>query len=79
MSSYHLEPEQLPASAQHNEGKTVAAWVTNGGIVLGVTISGIGLMIPNAALSWAGLGVAVAALVAGAVLRALGHGQPPIK
>ena len=79
MSAQNVEPEQLPAAAAHNEGKTVAAWVTNGGIALGVLISGIGLMIPNAALSWAGLGVAVAALVAGAVLRALGHGQPPLK
>jgi len=76
MSAHNVEPDQLPAPAAHNEGKTIAAWVTNGGIVLGVTISGIGLMIPNAALSWAGLGVAAAALIAGAVLRALGHGQP---
>jgi len=76
MSSYHLEPEQLPAPASHNEGKTVASWVTNSGIVLGVTISGIGLMIPNSVLTWAGIGVVAAALVAGAVLRALGNGQP---
>ena len=76
MSSYHLEPEQLPAPASHHEGKTIAAWVTNGGIVLGVAISGIGLMIPNAALSWAGIGVVAVALIAGAVVKALGTGQP---
>jgi hypothetical protein len=76
MSSYHIEPEQLPEIAPHNEGKTPAAWVTNGGIVLGFAISGAGLMIPNSVLVWTGLGVAVAALVAGAILRALGYGQP---
>ena len=42
MSAQNVEPEQLPAAAAHNEGKTVAAWVTNGGIALGVLISGRG-------------------------------------
>ena len=76
MSSYKLEPEQLPDVAPHNHGRTIAAWVTNSGIVLGVTISGIGMMLPNSVLTYAGIGVVAAALVAGAILKALGHGQP---
>ncbi len=76
MSSHHLEPEHLPDVAPHNHGKTVAGWATMAGIVLGVTISGVGMMIPNGPLIWVGLGVVVAGLAAGAVLRALGHGQP---
>jgi hypothetical protein len=76
MSSHHVEPDQLPDIAPHNEGKTPAAWVTNGGIVLGMAISGVGMMLPNSVMIWAGLGVVAVALVAGAVLRGLGYGQP---
>lgn len=76
MSSHHVEPDQLPDIAPHNEGKTPAAWATNGGIVLGVAVGGTGMMIPNTALVWVGVAVAAAALVAGAVLRGLGYGQP---
>lgn len=76
MSSVHLEPHQLPDAAPHNHGKTVAAWVTNAGIVLGVVVSGVGFMIPNATLIWAGVGVVVVSLIVGGVLRAMGHGQP---
>ena len=71
-----IAPENLPEPANHNEGMTLAAWVTTGMIVLGVLIAAIGLMIPQFALLWVGGAVVVAGLIAGAVLRALGHGQP---
>lgn len=76
MSSVHLEPDQLPDAAPHNHGKTVAAWVTNAGITLGVLVAGVGFMLPVAAVIWAGVGVIGASLIAGGVLRAMGHGQP---
>lgn len=58
-------------------GKTRAAWVANGGVVLGATITAVGVGGPVYPLVWAGSGVIVAALVAGQVLKVLGHGQPP--
>jgi hypothetical protein len=43
---------------------------------LGALFAAVGLMIPLFALVWVGAGIVVAALAVGAVLRALGHGQP---
>lgn len=74
--SDQFDPENLPPAASHNHGRTPAAWATNGLIVLGALLAAIGLMIPLLALAWVGAGVVVAALAVGAVLRALGHGQP---
>jgi hypothetical protein len=74
--SHQIDPENLPAVAPNNHGRTSAAWATNGLIVLGALIAAIGVMIPMLALLWVGAGVVVAALAVGAVLRALGHGQP---
>lgn len=76
MSSHHLEPEHLPEIAANNHGKTVAAWVTNAGITLGVLVSGVGFIIPVAPVIWVGVGIVALALVAGAAMRAMGHGQP---
>ncbi len=76
MSSPQIDPQNLPRVAAGNHGRTIAAWVTNGLIVLGVLIGAIGVMIPQLALLWVGLGVIVVALAVGAALRALGHGQP---
>lgn len=74
--SYQVDPENLPAVAPNNHGRTLAAWATNGLIVLGALLAAVGFMIPLFALVWVGAGVVVAALAVGAVLRALGHGQP---
>ena len=74
--SHQIDPEHLPAAAPNNHGRTLAAWATNGLIVLGALIAAVGLMIPMVALAWVGAGIVVAALAVGAVLRALGHGQP---
>ncbi len=74
--SHQIDPENLPAAAPDNHGRTPAAWATNGLIVLGALFATVGLMIPLFALVWVGAGVVVAALAVGAALRALGHGQP---
>jgi len=76
MSSPKIDPKNLPDIAPHNHGRTPAAWVTNGLIVLGSLIAAIGFMIPQFALVWVGAGVIVVALAVGATMRALGYGQP---
>ena len=70
------DPENLPAMAPSNHGRTPAAWATNGLIVLAALIVAVGLIIPLFTVVWVGVGVFVAALAVGAALRALGHGQP---
>ena len=67
----HLPPAIPPT----NHGHTVAAWVTMLGILLGTVIAAIGVLIPAAWLFWVGIGVVVAANVAGLVLRNMGFGQ----
>jgi hypothetical protein len=76
MSAPKIEPHNLPDVAPKNHGRTTAGWVTNGLIVLGALVAGIGIMIPQLALLWVGAGVVVVALAVGATLRALGYGQP---
>ncbi|WP_430866858.1 HGxxPAAW family protein [Demequina aurantiaca] len=76
MSSIHLEPQDLPDIAPHNHGRTRAAWVTNGSIVFGFLLASIGLAILFAPLMWIGGVIIVVGMIAGGVLRALGHGQP---
>jgi hypothetical protein len=76
MSSVHLEPQDLPEIAPHNHGRTVAAWVTNTGLVIAAILVAVGIAIPVHAVTFTGIGLAVLSLAAGAVLRALGHGQP---
>lgn len=76
MSSVHLEPQDLPDLAPHNHGRTMAAWVTNSGLVLAAILASIGIGWTIWPLVWVAIGVTVVALAAGAALRALGHGQP---
>ena len=76
MSSVELEPQDLPDVAPDNHGKTMAGWVTTAGLVIAAILGALGMMIPALVLIWVGIGVAVAALVAGVVMRALGYGQP---
>ena len=47
----------------------------NGLVVAGIVIA-IGVMFDLPVLTWIGVGIAVLSLIAGGVLRALGHGQP---
>jgi len=67
----HLPPAIPPT----NHGHTVAAWVTMLGILLGTVVAAIGVLIAAPWLFWVGIGVVVAANVAGLVLRNMGFGQ----
>jgi hypothetical protein len=75
MSSIHLEPQDLPDVAPHNHGRTQAAWVTNGSIMVGALLACVGFSISVAPLMWIGGAIIIIGCVAGGVLRALGHGQ----
>ena len=76
MSNIEIAPENLPDEAHANHGKTTAAWVTNGGLVIASLVICLGLAFPVWPLVWVGVGLAVVALAIGGALRALGHGQP---
>jgi len=76
MSSVNLEPEHLPDPAASNHGKTRAAWVLNGALVVGAIVIAFGIATDRQVLTWIGVSVCVLGLIAGGVLRALGHGQP---
>ena len=76
MSSIELGPDDLPDVGPDNHGRTTAGWVTTAGLVVATLLAALGIALPVAALTWAGVGVAVVALLAGGVLRALGYGQP---
>ncbi|WP_234996485.1 HGxxPAAW family protein [Demequina sp. NBRC 110054] len=74
-SSVKLNPQDLPEAAPHNHGRTLAAWVTNVGLVVAAVIAALGIGIPQMTLVWVGTAVAVVSLAAGGALKALGHGQ----
>ena len=76
MTLRSISGSDLPEMAHPNHGRTVAAWTTNSGIALGALIAAIGVGLAAWTWVWVGSGVAVAALLAGAVLKALGYGQP---
>ncbi|ACQ80476.1 hypothetical protein Bcav_2225 [Beutenbergia cavernae DSM 12333] len=65
-----------PAPAHHNEGKTVAGWTTNWLLIVGAVIVGVGMILPTMTLVYVGGGVIVLALLIGALLKAVGRGQP---
>ena len=76
MSSVNLEPEHLPEPAASNHGRTTAAWVLNGTLVVAGTVIAFGIATDRQVLTWIGVSIGVLGLIAGGVLRALGHGQP---
>ena len=76
MTDRIISGSDLPEMAHANHGRTVAAWVTNVGIALAALIAAIGVATAAWTLVWVGSIVAVVSLIAGAVLKALGHGQP---
>jgi hypothetical protein len=76
MSSIEISAEDLPEVAPANHGRTLAAWVTNGGISVAALLVSVGVAIPVVWPIWVGIVVGVASLAAGGALRALGHGQP---
>lgn len=66
---------RIPPEPPHNEGKTIAAWTLNLGVVLGVIIVAFGLAQASTALMIAGAVVVVLSLVLGFVLSKAGLGQ----
>lgn len=76
MSSIEVGPDDLPDADNPNSGMTTAAWVTNVGIMIGALVAAIAFAFPHWPVVWVGVGIIVLSLIAGAVLRALGHGQP---
>src|SRR6188768_293429 len=69
--SVHLPPSAAPT----NHGKTLAAWVTCWTIVIGGTLAGLAVAFALVWGFWVGLGICVAGIVAGLVLKSLGYGQ----
>jgi len=76
MSSVNLEPQDLPDPAHANHGVTLAGVVLNTGLVIGGTAVGVGVAFDRQVVTWIGVSIIVLSLIAGGVLRALGHGQP---
>lgn len=76
MTQSSITGANVPDVAHTNHGRTVAAWVTNGAVTAGVLLAGVGMALPARELLWAGIVVAALGLVVGAVLKALGFGQP---
>ncbi|GAA1489537.1 HGxxPAAW family protein [Brachybacterium sacelli] len=66
----------VPPPPPHNEGKTVAAYTLNYGVVLGALLVGLGMVLPMILLVWIGAGVIAVAIVLGIVLSLVGLGQP---
>ncbi len=69
----HLPPSAPPT----NHGHTTAAWVTVIVVMAGGLISAVSFAAGAPVLVWTGGGVMLVGLIAGAVLRMLGFGQPP--
>lgn len=66
----------VPPPPPHNEGKTVAAYTLNFGVVLGSVFIGLGMILPMMLLVWIGVGVIAVSIIAGIALSLAGHGQP---
>lgn len=67
----HLPPSAAPT----NHGKTFAAWFTCWTIVIGGTIAGLAVAFALVWLFWVGIGICLAGIVIGLVLRSMGYGQ----
>lgn len=76
MSSVNLEPQDLPDPAHSNHGVTRAGVVLNTGLVISSIVVACGVAFDFPVLTWIGVAMIVLSLIAGGVLRALGHGQP---
>lgn len=76
MSSVELSSDDLPDVAPANHGRTLAGWVLSTGLVVASLLVAFGMTLSIMALNWAGIAVVGVSLVGGAVLRALGYGQP---
>ena len=71
------KPYAVPPPPHHNEGKTIAAWAMNLGIVAGSIPIAAGLILPDMnILLWIGAGIIAVSIVLGIVLSLAGLGQP---
>lgn len=72
----HAETLRLPPTAPPtNHGHTTAAWTTTVVVLVGSVAAALGLIFALTWLFWTGMGVALAGVVVGMVLRAAGYGQ----
>ena len=69
--SVHLPPSAAPT----NHGRTVAAWTTTWVVVGGFLVAAFAVVFAVVWLFWVGLGICVAGIVLGLVLRGVGFGQ----
>lgn len=69
----------VPPPPPHNEGKTVAAWTLNLGLVLGGLIIAIGMVIGEMMPIAIGAGVMALAIIVGVVMSLAGLGQKRTK
>jgi len=68
----NILPPRVPDPQQ---GHSIAAWTTVLFIILGSTFGAVGLIFELHWLAWTGLGVAVAGVIVGKTLQAMGFGQ----
>lgn len=69
----------VPPPPPHNEGKTVAAWTLNMGLVLGGLIIAIGMVIGEMLPIGIGAGVMALAIIVGVVMSVAGLGKKRTK
>lgn len=69
----------VPPPPPHNEGKTVAAWTLNMGVVLGAVLVAFGMVRSQPTLWIAGIAVILLAIVVGVGLSFVGLGQKSTK
>lgn len=66
-------PSSPPAT---NHGHTTASWTLVILVLVGSLVAAAGVIVAEAVLFWAGMGIAVLGVVVGKVLQVLGLGQP---
>lgn len=69
----------VPPPPPHNEGKTVAAWTLNMGVVLGAVLVAFGMVRSQPTLWIVGIAVILLAIVVGVGLSFVGLGQKSTK
>ena len=71
------ETYQMPPRAAHvNHGRTPAAWTLSSLVVAGLIVGTIGFAMDRMPILIAGLVIIAGGIVAGLVMRGMGHGQP---
>jgi hypothetical protein len=64
-------------SAEHDDhGSTPAAWTAVTIIMIAFVVGGVGVLIANAAVFWAGVVLAFVGIIVGKVMQMMGMGAP---